>query len=213
MSTFEALSQFEPCITAVCPLYEPGHVGTVFFLGDFYPLFLTLGFFSISLAIQDFYLLLFSMSLGVHIIANYALRVWIVAADNRFPGCGVEHQMPSLSTDHMIFFVTVLITFVFLWRHDTSSIRIFQLSLFMIFAIVCRVYIGINTVLELFLGSLHGLIWAILFQLFVYYIALPRLEYILSLKIAKRFRLKTFLIPRHMLAQKQQSSKDKKTRV
>jgi len=194
MATVESLSLFEPYFISKCLLYEPGLISPFFIGIDFFPTLLTIGFFSLSLYITDIYLFLFSISLSFHILVNIIIRVYIIAADNRFVDCGTLHQMPSLSSDHAVFFVTVMITFIMLWRRHTASSKIVMLNFFILLVLFARVFLGINTLPELFFGLLHGFGWAIIYQLLIYFIFYPYFNTILSFWLFKWFGFKTVLI-------------------
>lgn len=178
MSGFLDILHIQDCVVANCPLFIKTDVSPIFILGDFYPLVLTVGMYAISLFRFEFYLFLVSSALAVNLFVNYLISKVIIQDSNRFLNCGSLHQMPSLSSDHAMFFTIVMITFVVMWRYPfVSSVRIVLLNVFFFFVLSSRIYFGINTSLELFVGALSGFIQAVLFQVFVYRWIFPAYRY------------------------------------
>jgi hypothetical protein len=175
MSTYNDLLLIQHYIASKCPLYEVNYIGPFFWAVDFFPVLLTVGFLAISLFISDLYLFVFSIFLTIDVLINLALRS-IFQIEGRYPGCAVSYQMPSLASDHILFFVISVLGFITLWKQGTSIIKIVLLDLFLIVALVSRIYIGANTREQLMYGALEGLISAIFFQLMVYYILYPNIE-------------------------------------
>ena len=193
MATFVDLKNLESTLAAQCPLFEVNLISTFFMLTDYFPTVITLVMLGISLYETDLYLFITSIAVTLDIVANSLLRL-IVGASNRFPGCGALHQMPSLSSDLGVFLVTVFLTFCFLWKPRTSELRIVLLNVGLLLVLVSRVYIGINTTLELFVGSLTGFFWALVFQAFVYFVLVPWLDYIVQTQIAINLSLRNILL-------------------
>ncbi len=177
MSSYGDLFRVEDCVVATCPLYEKTFFSPLLFVGDFYPLALNIGMYAISLFRFEFYLFIVSLSLSANMLFNFLLSKVIIESPNRFLDCGSLHQMPSLASDHIVFFTTVMVTFVVIWRHSSiSAIRILMLQVLLLFVLVSRVYIGINWSYELIWGALLGFAEALLFQIVFYYWIYPSLN-------------------------------------
>jgi len=174
MSSYGDLFRIEDCVVADCPLYRKTFFSPILLVGDFYPLVLNIGMYAISLFRFEIYLFVLSACLTGNMIINFFISKVLVESPNRFHNCGSPYQMPSLSSDHIVFFTTAMLTFVIMWRHQTiSSLRILMLEALFLFVLTSRVYIGINWPSELILGALLGFIEALIFQTVFYYWLYP----------------------------------------
>lgn len=177
MSSFGDLFRLEDCVAEKCPLYVKTFFSPLLLIGDFFPLFLNFGLYAISLFRFEIYLFILSLSLTGNMLFNFLLSKVAIQSSNRFVDCGSLYQMPSLASDHIVYFTTAMITFIILWRHQTISVfRIVLLQSFLLYVMCCRVYIGINWSSEIVLGALLGFGEALLFQVFFYYWIFPSLE-------------------------------------
>lgn len=177
MSTYSDIQTLVSCITSNCLLMPDNGFSPIFLIIDFFPLYLSIGLFSLSLYISDLSLFLFSCALTLHSLFNALLRNGI-ATPNRFPNCGAEFQMPSLSSSQSVFFVVIWIAFIINRKPSLPFSRIAMLNAFIILVLFSRVFIGINTSFELLIGATDGLFWGLitygLFEFFIF----PLLEYL-----------------------------------
>ncbi len=180
-------------LAAACPLFERNWLSPVFVFFDYFPVFLDVAFYALSWYEMDFYMFFVSVALTLDIFWNTLWRVFIVADPNRFAGCGSLHQMPSLSSDQAVFVTTVYLTFSFLWRPTTSWIRVALANVAILVVLVSRVYIGINTLLELLFGAIDGVLLAMLFQLFVYFVLVPWMPRILDTPLCRWLGMKSVI--------------------
>ncbi len=188
MSSFSDLQNLE-CTVTNCLFYETnGILGPSFLAGDLYPIYLSIGLYSIGLYSHEVYLLLISFALTADWGINQAFKQ-IIRESGPFPGCSSEFQNPSFSTEHAILFETLMISFIIIWRKRVSTYKIFLLKTFVFFVLLSRVYIGINTRGQLLVGAIFGSIEGLLIQFVIYYFIAPHFPWIIDSKIGKFFGL------------------------
>jgi hypothetical protein len=198
MSGFLALGELN-CARAACPEFIPVDFWSGLLVAlDFYPTYLSISFYAISLYQHEFYLFLLSLCLTADTGVNVALQ-YIIRQPGPFPGCGTQFEMPSFSTQHSSMLVCMLMSFMLIWRISVPSKKIFLLFLFLYGALVARIFCGINSRWQLLAGSLVGTVEGLLYQSIIYFLIYPRYKNILS------WRLATFLdIKDHLLSPEQE---------
>lgn len=182
MSGYAEILKLECAIVGVCPLYISSPVGSILFALTFFPLFITLGLYTVSLYKNEFYLFCVSIMMTIDWLLNIFLQ-HIIATPSRFPGCGPEFGMPSFATQHIILFDTIFFTFLLLYK-PTKNIELgaMLVKIFTIVILFGWTYIGINTKTEMIVGALIGFIEGIVFQYFIYHTVGPYLHKVLKLK-------------------------------
>lgn len=147
---------------------------------DYYPTYLTVAMYTLSLYQHELYLLLVSLALTADTGINIALQ-YIIKQAPAYMGCGGPYEMPSFATEHAAVFVCMMSSFAFLWRLTVPSKKIFLLFLFLFSTQFARVYIGINTRTQLMVGSLVGVAEGLIFQAFIYFVVYPRRQWLMDL--------------------------------
>lgn len=174
MSGVTDLDRLE-CVTfGVCPLYDAsiwGAAVTVAF--DFYPIFLTVGIYAISLYQYELYLALVSFGLTF----NWGLSVFLQRAvfmqPGAFPGCGSPFQMPSFSSQLIVMFTTMMSCYMVCWGKRYPGKLVLIMQLFTGIVLISRIFIGINTRPQLLAGALIGFILGYIYHLFIMRILHP----------------------------------------
>jgi len=193
MSGFLALGELN-CARAACPNFAAVDFWSGLLVAlDYYPTYLTVAFYSISLYQHEFYLFLLSLCLTADTGVNIALQ-YIIKQPGPFPGCGTQYEMPSFSTQHSSMVVCMLMSFMLLWRVSVPSKKIFLLFVFLYGAIVARVYCGINSRWQLLAGALAGTVEGLIYQAIIYFLIYPYYKTILSWRLAAFLDLKDHLL-------------------
>lgn len=198
MAGFFALDQLN-CVAADCPEFLWASWGSGFMIAlDYYPTYLTVVMYSLSLYQHDLYLFLVSLSLSFDTGINIAL-LWIIQQPGPFPNCGSTYEMPSFATQHAAIFVCMMSSYAFLWRLSVPSKKIFLMYLFLFSVQLARVYIGSNTRIQLLVGSVVGVVEGLIYQAIIYFVIYPRRRSIMEAhlfgwRVAEFFELSSSLM-------------------
>ena len=184
MSDFSELEKLQCAVIGVCPLYIEGFFGSVLYVLTFYPFIITMSLFAISLYINEFYLFAVSMILTFNSALNYLLRL-AFGVPAIYPGCGPTYGMPSMATQHAILFESIFVSFILIYKPQKSMMLMLFIKLFTSAVMFAWVYIGINSILELTVGAVIGLVEGMIFQRFMYWINKNHLYRILDTPIFK----------------------------
>ncbi len=183
MSTFGSIHRFGCIVAGYCPLFvetEGAWLESFLVLVDFFPIFLTIALFSISFYHYEVYMWLLSFGITFDWLVNYVLRLSL-RYRSRFDGCGTEFENPSFSSQHIVCLTTMILTFFLIWSHNTIRIhRVAMFGVLMYLVLVARVYIGVNTPIELLNGGIVGLATAIFNQFIIFYYAAPYLIHLIE---------------------------------
>jgi membrane-associated phospholipid phosphatase len=181
MSGFFDLSSIECAVIDTCKLYNPNLFGAHIAVAlDFYPVFLTISMYVLSLYRYELYFALISVSLTLNWIINTIIQRFIIGEAVRFPDCGSPFQMPSFSSQHIVLFETMMFLYMLTWCSKVKIKLLILIRLFTFAVLVSRIYIGINTIPQLLVGGAIGFSLAILYHLIILYIIFPYFSNILN---------------------------------
>lgn len=177
MSGFLLIDNFN-CMRSACPLFvEVTLVSGTMVVVDYYPIIITVVFFLFSLYQREFYLFLLGWAATMDLGLNTALQ-WIIKEPGPYyaMGCGTSHEMPSFATQQACMLIAMTYTFVVLHRVNSPARKLFFLYFFLYAAIVARIYLGINTRLQLLIGALVGTAEGLIYHLILAYAIFPYSE-------------------------------------
>jgi membrane-associated phospholipid phosphatase len=186
MSGLLSQQRMEHGLTPFCPDYHSVFPWSVVIaVADLFPIFLTVAFFAVGLFQNELFLLLLGGALFFDLGLNTGLR-YAVAQPGRYPLCGDTYEMPSFSSEQATVFAGIL--FLYLahacaqpGRVRVPLLKILFLNAFFVAVVGARIYLGVNTPLQLFVGSLVGLAEACLFYaLVIRWLVWPRVPTILG---------------------------------
>ena len=181
MSGFGDLKALECTLIDACKLYDPNlpgaHIAIAF---DYYPIFLTIGMYAISLYKYELYFAMVSVLLTINWLISYIIQRAIVGESYRFIDCGSPYQMPSFGSQHIIVFETLMILYMLTWGSKFYFKLIILLRLFTSGVLVSRIFLGINTVEQLLMGAVIGFFEGIIYHLLIYYVLFPYFSHILE---------------------------------
>lgn len=174
MSGITDLDRLE-CVTfGVCPLYDASVWGAPVTVAlDFYPIFLTVGIYAISLYQYELYLALVSFGLTFNWGFSVFLQRAVFRQAGRFPDCGSPFQMPSFSTQLVVMFNTMMACYMVIWGKRYPGKLVLLMQLFTACVLIARIFIGINTREQLLAGALVGFIMGYMYHLFILRIVYP----------------------------------------
>lgn len=170
------------CVTnGVCPLYDEGVWGAPITVAlDFYPIFLTVGMYAISLYQYELYFALVSLGLTANWGINVFLQHVVFKQLGAFAGCGSTYQMPSFSSQHIVMFNALMACYMMGWGKRFAGKLILLMQLFTAAVLVSRIFIGINTRAQLLVGGLLGFGLGVGYHCILYYLIYPRFGKILE---------------------------------
>jgi len=184
MSGFGDLTTLE-CVVETCPLYDHDVFGAHITIAlDFYPIFLTVGIYAVSLYKYELYFALVSVVLTLNWGVNYGIQR-MVGPSSRFPECGSAYQMPSFSSQHIVLFETMMALFMLTWGQKLYIKLIILLRLFSFAVLVSRIYIGVNTTTQLLAGAGVGFVSAIVYHIIIYFLIYPYFTRILDFTLMR----------------------------
>ncbi len=196
MSGFLNLDKIACAVTS-CPLYiDTPFIAPFFVAADYYPVILTATMWAITLYHYELYFFILSICLSIDWGLN-ALLQYTIKMPGRYVGCGTKYEMPSFASQHAVFFLTLILTFFVIWKKRVSPYRLFLANFLTIFALLARVYIGINRPSELIIGASVGLVEALILQYIIYLFVYPNIDSILSWKVVNFIGLEDNLCRRY----------------
>lgn len=174
MSGITDLDRLE-CVTfGVCPLYDTSVWGaSVTVALDFYPIFLTVGIYAISLYQYELYLALVSFGLTFNWGLSVFLQRGVFKQPGAFADCGSPFQMPSFSTQLVVMFNTMMACYMVIWGKRLAGKLVLLMQLFTACVLIARIFIGINTRAQLLAGALVGFLIGAMYHLFILRIVYP----------------------------------------
>lgn len=141
-----------------CIYFENTIIGPLFVLIDYYPILVSISIFMLSLYRAELMFRILALLMIADVFVNWLLREAIFIVPSRLTGCGNVYEMPSFATQHLVF-LTFLLHYIMLRRKKPINKKLlFMLHMMSFFGTVARIYIGFNTLSELYAGSLVGLI-------------------------------------------------------
>lgn len=181
MSGFD-LAIFDRLVQGICPEYQPSLFSELLVALNFYPIYLTVGMYAISLYHVELYLALISFALTLDWLLNWGLRSWIQQPPPT-AGCGSTYEMPSFASEDIMCFTIMLVTFTLVWRLYVSPWKLCILSIVLALIIYARLDIGFNTPAQLIAGAFIGSVEGVVYQLLIYHYIYPHFNRILSWRI------------------------------
>lgn len=155
-----------------CKYYVDNWIGPLFVLVDYYPVLMSATSAVILLYRAELMFKLLTFCMTFDVFSNWLLREVIIRMPSRFEGCGNRYEMPSFASQHLAF-ITFVIHYIMLRRKATVNTNLLVMVHIMTFAgLLARVYIGINTNFELYMGTITGILQGI--------ITTPIIEWIIS---------------------------------
>lgn len=174
------------CIVSDCLTYDKELPGAAFFVVlDFYPLVLTVGLFAISILRQEIYLFLLSLGLSFNWLICFFFQQVVFKQNGAFPNCGSPLQMPSFASQQIVFFQTMVAFYAICWTKKIYWTNTILLHFFSSLVVWARIFIGINTVQQLLVGAIFGLVLGTFYHCVLFYLIYPHFKTILKWKIMK----------------------------
>lgn len=102
---------------------------------------------------------------------------------------GAEHQMPARSSELAVYFATMIILFVLTYQIKSTTYRTILLGFAQVFVIYARIYLEINTNIQMLVGALVGFVDAIIQSAIIYYVIAKHIDKIKGSKIYSWFGL------------------------
>lgn len=163
-------------VRASCPLFTEVFIlsGTAVFV-DFYPIIITVAFVFFSFYQREFYLFLLGIAALLDLGVSTALQ-YIINQPGPFyysNACGSAQEMPSFATEQISMLLTMVYTFVVFHRVPAPGRKLFFLYFFLYACVCARIYIGINSRLQLLVGSLVGTAEGLVYQFILSYFIFP----------------------------------------
>jgi hypothetical protein len=186
MSGFSDLVKLQCLVASSCPQYDAGFALAPLAVAlDFYPFFLTIGIYAISLYRYELYLALVSLFLTIDWLINWLLQDVVFKQAGRWADCGYKHQMPSFAAESIMVFQTLMVLYLMTWGRRNMYQMTTLLMSFSTVVLVARIYIGINTRAQLLAGALVGIVSGALYHVLLRYLIYPYFENILSFALIK----------------------------
>ena len=169
MADFWTIIKLSRVVDPECLLYNSNWiVGPIAIAIDFYPYYLSMVLWSLTMFQYELFTALLSAALTIDFLLNLLFSA--AQSPGMFAGCGSTHETPSFATQHIFVFTIVILSLINKWNLEISPFKILFIQLFHSLVVASRIYIGINTAEQLFLGALVGAIEGIIFQIIIHYV-------------------------------------------
>ena len=169
MADFWTIMKLDRIASGDCPLYNSnGIIGPLAIAIDFYPYYITMAIWGITMFQYELFTLILSITLTLDFVANFLFS--FATTYGYYPSCGSSHEMPSFATQHIFVFTIIIISLINKWELDISPFKLLFIQTFHFLVIASRIYIGINTIPQLFVGAFIGLAEGLIFQYTIDYI-------------------------------------------
>lgn len=187
MSGFLDLWSLECVVVDSCQLYNSSMWGAHIAIAlDFYPLFLMIGMYTISLYKYELYFAMVSICLTLGWIINFVIQRCF-GETARFPDCGSPYQTPSFASQQIVTFEVLMTLYMLTWGHKLKLKLIILMRIFTFAVLVSRIFIGINTISQLLVGALLGFLLGIFYHIVIYFIIYPHFRRILEFTVLQWF--------------------------
>lgn len=146
-----------------------------------------------SLWYKEVYLFFFSLALGLDNYLNELLSDVIIqqsaptiACNNDTPALSFikdpmnVYGMPSALVQHVYLFVTVALTYALLWRIRLSLLSFFAMYGYAALTCTAQLVLRFNSGWQIIAGAAVGIVYGLLYQLFIYYLLSPYFGWIVS---------------------------------
>jgi membrane-associated phospholipid phosphatase len=192
----------------VCePFYQPSLLLNLFFSCSFISIFIPLILFCVSFAHKELLTLLFSAFSILNYFLNLVLREWIFQQPVPKGGCTtLDFGMPSLQLQQASFLVTFYCLYMSLWDHGkrhwlTKFVVIGGPFLYLMFTAAGQCFLGGNTPFQIGVGTMVGVLFALLSLVIIYRWIWPKFPRILSWRVMHKMGYRDDLCgtaPRHV---------------
>lgn len=187
MSSWNELRAINDAYAPRCPEFHVNAAsGPLAALNFFYSYGLWIATYVIGLYSGDFYFFLLSWWLTLDYAFNYALA-FTLKQPPRYAGCGPTYEMPSYASEQMTLVVSALFLYVVVFNYRLDASRSVLLTWLLGSVMYARIYIGISTPLQLVVGSALGALSSCVFSALVYFVVLPHIDAVLSLRVCRWF--------------------------
>jgi membrane-associated phospholipid phosphatase len=181
------IDQLEEYTALRCvPHYDYGIFTRFLVICQFFPLYLTIGMYAVTLTYkyQEVYYRFFSLGLTLNWLLNLALQ-YVIRSEPHIHNCGGGYSMPSWHAQHVFFFYTVLITYFILKKQHIGAFNLMLLN--SIPALVCasRLTLGFNTFSELMVGNIIGVTFGFFYQVVLFTWVKPNIPKLLQFRVCK----------------------------
>lgn len=168
------------------PHYDYGVFTRFLVICQFFPLYLSIGMFALTLAYkyQEIYYRCFSVGLALNWLLNWALQS-IFRSEPHIQNCGTEHSSPSWHSQHAFFFYTLVTTYVLFKKQRLGALNLVFLNTMPALVCAARLMLGFNTFSELMIGNIVGVTFAFAYQLFLLKVIQPRVPWLLDFTLMK----------------------------
>lgn len=181
------IDQLEIYVALKClPSYDHSIFMRTLVVCQFFPLFLTIGMYTISLTYkyQELYYRFFSFGLTLNWLLNWLLQN-IIQSKPRIQNCGDGFAMPSFHSQHCFFFYTMVITYLLLQRRRMGIFNLLILNAVPALVCAARFTLGFNTFSELMVGCIMGTSFGFVYQYILLKWVKPRVPRLLEVHIVR----------------------------
>jgi membrane-associated phospholipid phosphatase len=168
------------------PHYDYGVFTRFLVICQFFPLYLSIGMYAVTLTYkyQELYYRCFSLGLTLNWLLNWALQ-YVFMSKPHIQGCGDGYSMPSWHSQHAFFFYTMVTTYVLFKKQRLGAVNLVFLNAMPALVCAARLMLGFNTFSELMVGNIVGVTFAFVYQLFLLKVVQPRVPWLLEFTLFK----------------------------
>lgn len=168
------------------PHYDYGIFTRFLVICQFFPLYLTIGLYAITVIHkqQEIYYRFFSTGVTLNWLLNWALQ-YIIQEKPHIQGCGDGYSMPSWHAQHVFFFYTMITTHLLFKKKRLGTFNLVLLNAVPALVCVARLVLGFSTFTELMIGNIVGVAFAFIYQLFLLIVVQPHIPWLLTFSIVK----------------------------
>lgn len=181
------IEQLEQYVVLRCaPHYDFSIFTRTLVIFQFFPLFLTIGMYAITLTYkyQELYYRCFSLGITLNWLLNLGLSYFFHSPPH-IQNCGTNYSMPSWHSQHVFFFYTMVTTYALFKKQKLGAINLVFLNTIPALVCAARLMLGFNTFSELMVGNIIGVTFAFAYQLFLLKVVQPRVPWFLGFPFVK----------------------------
>jgi len=151
-----------------------------------------------SLWYKEVYLFFLSIALKLNMLLNELLSDVIIRQsappipcnDNNPALAAMGHDMnvygmPSFMSQHVYFFVTVVLTYALLWRIRLGFLSLLSMLSYAALTCTAQVVLLYNTPWQIVAGAAVGVAYGVIYQALIYYALSPYFPWIISTRVFK----------------------------
>lgn len=155
MSSLWTFGNLDRIFASLCPAFEVNSVSWFFVAVDFWPFFLSVGLFAVSLYSNEVYFVIVDFFLYVDMGLNYFLQ-YTIRHPPPTPGCGQKYEMPSYASEQAMVFAVMMIGLSLFWKPHPQPSALILLCMSVFVPCFSRIYIGEASVVQIIAGSMLG---------------------------------------------------------